>query len=385
MIARSVSPNPRQAPFCELARTPEAPVLRMGGPWTVTTAGELDRALTQLGWPAQGSLTLDLGGIERLDTTGAWLIQRTQRKLQAQGLETVVAGLSAQHQRLFEQVSCGDQSCAIEPPQRHYLPRMLESIGRGVCDAGRLAWQIAGFLGLLVACLARGLRHPRRLRITSIVHHMEQVGLNAVPIVVLIQFLIGIVLAYMGAQQLVQFGVQVYVVDLLTVGILRELGILLTAVIIAGRSGSAFTAQIGSMMLNEEVDAMRSMGVDPIELLVLPRIVALLLTMPLLVFLAGLAGLLGGGLMTWLVLDIDPPTFVARLREAFELGDFAVGMIKAPFFALVIGLVGCHQGFRVTGSSESLGRLTTESVVQALFSVIILDAVFAVFFSNIGL
>ena len=374
-----------EVPGCKLIRGQGIPVLRLGGTWTVATAREADRSLKSTAWPGRGALTLDISGVQGLDTTGAWLIHRTNSGLRARGLKTVYTGLTPQRRRLLEQVGRSTEPCDIVPARRSYILVMLDGIGRGICQAGRLAWQIVGFLGRVLTCLARGLLNPRRLRTTSIVHHMEQVGLNAVPIVLLIQFLIGVVLAYMGAQQLLQFGAQVYVVDLLTIGILRELGILLTAVIIAGRSGSAFTAQIGSMMLNEEVDAMRSMGVDPVELLVVPRVMALLLTMPLLVFLANLAGLAGGGLMTWLVLDITPPTFIARLRDAFTVGNFTVGMIKAPFFALVIGLIGCHQGFRVAGSSESLGRLTTEAVVQALFSVIVLDALFAIFFSNIGL
>jgi phospholipid/cholesterol/gamma-HCH transport system permease protein len=213
---------------------------------------------------------------------------------------------------------------------------------------------------------------------------MEQVGLNAMPIVALISFLIGVVLAYMGALQLTRFGASVFVVDLLEVAVLRELGILLTAILVAGRSGSAFTAQIGSMKIREEVDAMRTMGLDPVEVLVVPRILALLITLPMLGFIADLAGLLGGGLMTWTVLGIGPATFLERLRDTVDMRHFAAGLIKAPFFALAIGLIGCLLGFRVSGSSESVGRLTTQAVVEAIFTVIVLDAGFAVFFSAIG-
>jgi len=236
----------------------------------------------------------------------------------------------------------------------------------------------------LMQTLWRTAKNPSRLRVTPLVYHMEQVGLNAVPIVALISFLIGIVLAYQGATQLRQFGAEIFTVELVSISVLREIGILLTAIIVAGRSGSAFTAQIGSMKLHEEIDAMRTLALDPMEMLVVPRVLALILVLPMLGFISDMMGLFGGLLMCWTVLDIMPGTFIARVEEWVPLSHFWVGIIKAPFFALMIGLIGCYEGLKVEGSAESVGRLTTKSVVESIFMVIVVDAFFSVYFAEIG-
>jgi phospholipid/cholesterol/gamma-HCH transport system permease protein len=232
--------------------------------------------------------------------------------------------------------------------------------------------------------LAITLRHPSRLRLTSLVHHCQEVGLNAVPIVTLMSFLIGVVLAFQGAAQLRQFGAEVFVVDLIAISVLRELGILLTAIIVAGRSGSAFTAAIGSMKMREEVDALRTIGLDPVAILVLPRVLALILMLPALGLIADMAGLLGGAVMSWIDLGVSPAVFQNRLTSNTDVWHFAVGMIKAPFFALIIGIIGCFEGLKVGGDAESLGRLTSTSVVLSIFMVIVVDAMFSIFFAIVG-
>ena len=214
---------------------------------------------------------------------------------------------------------------------------------------------------------------------------MQEAGLNAIPIVGLMSFLIGIVLAFQGASQLQRFGAEVFVVNLVAISVLREIGVLMTAIIVAGRSGSAFTAQIGSMKVNEEVDAMRALGLDPIEVLILPRLLALMITLPLLTFIADLLGLLGGGLMAWIVLGISPGTFIERLNDAIGMWTFWVGMIKAPVFAATIALIGCYEGLQVGGSAESVGQRTTRAVVEAIFLVIVIDAVFSIFYQIVGI
>jgi len=260
---------------------------------------------------------------------------------------------------------------------------MVERTGAAALQAGREARDLLNFLGMMVTALARTVASPRRLRGTALVHHMEQTGLNALPIVGLLSFLIGVVLAYQGADQLRQFGAQLFVVNLLGISILREIGILMTSIIIAGRSGSAFTAQIGTMKVNLEVDAMRTLGLDPIELLVLPRALALMITLPLLAFYADIVGLLGGAVMCYFVLDISFGQFVQQLHGAIKLSTLMVGLCKAPVFAFVIALVGCYEGLKVSGSAESVGRLTTRSVVVGIFLVIVLDALFSILFSYV--
>ncbi len=252
-------------------------------------------------------------------------------------------------------------------------------------EALRQGRSLLGFFGQIVVTLGRVLVRPTRFRFVSFVSHLEQTGLSALPIVGLLSFLVGVVLAYQGVDQLRQLGAEVFVVNLVGVSTLREMGILLTAILVAGRSGSAFTAQIGTMQVNEEVDAMRTLALDPIEVLVLPRIFALMIAMPLVTFFANMMALLGGGLMCVLLIDQTVPQFIRQLNQAVDLWDFWVGIIKAPVFALIIAMVGCFEGLRVQGSAESVGRLTTQSVVESIFLVIVFDAMFSILFSHLGI
>jgi phospholipid/cholesterol/gamma-HCH transport system permease protein len=265
------------------------------------------------------------------------------------------------------------------------LADRVAELGEAVLRGNNFVLALTGYFGMFLARLARSIRHPREFRLTALVHHCEEVGFKAVPIVALMAFLIGVVLAFQGSTQLRQFGAEVFVVDLIAISILRELGILLTSIIVAGRSASAFTAAIGSMKMREEIDAMRSLGLDPATILFVPRILALVIMLPILGLIANLMGLLGGGIMAWVDLGISPAMFTTRLVENTDVSHVFVGMVKAPVFALIIGVVGCHAGMQVKSNAESLGRMTSSSVVTAIFAVIVADALFSIFFARIGM
>jgi conserved hypothetical integral membrane protein len=263
----------------------------------------------------------------------------------------------------------------------HPIYDMLERTGRTAVQAFREGLDLLSFLGLITITFGRLILNPRRLRVRAVLFHIEQTGLNALPILGLLSFLIGVVLAFQGADQLRRFGAELFVVNLLGISILREIGILMTAIIVAGRSGSAFTAQIGTMKVNQEVDAISTLGLDVVELLVVPRALALMITLPLLAFYADIMGLFGGAVMSYATLDITFGQFIRQLHVAVTLPHFLVGLVKAPVFALVIAMVGCYEGLKVSGSAESVGTLTTKSVVESIFLVIVIDAVFSVLFS----
>jgi len=354
------------------------------GRWDITSVAPIEQRLRELRPGPTVAISIDLTQLEGLDTIGAWLLYRTQRDLRVAGFTAEFRNASADHLLLIEEVSANDQPCEIEPSRGSPLLNVIRHVGAGTTDIAAETAELLGFLGNIVAATAHVLARPRRLRFTSLVYHMEEVGLNAIPIVCLISFLIGVVLAYQGATQLRQFGAEVFVVDLVAISILREIGILLTAIIIAGRSGSAFTAQIGSMKVNEEVDAMRTLGLDPIEILVLPRVLALVISLPLLTFIADLMGLFGGGLMAWITLDISPAVYIERLNQSVGLWSFFIGLIKAPVFAFIIAMIGCFEGLKVVGSAESVGQQTTRAVVEAIFLVIVFDAIFSIFFAFVG-
>jgi phospholipid/cholesterol/gamma-HCH transport system permease protein len=358
-------------------------VLRAEGEWLVVSAAELDRRLRGMELPRGRHVTVDLSTLDRLDSTGAWLLLRTEHELTARGNEVELANLQPRFAPLLEQVrSRGITEPLPHPvPPHHTLIGFVERVGRISLMLLSRLYDILSFTGLVTVTIVRLLRSPRRLRLVATLVQMELVGLNALPIVGLLSFLIGVVMAYQGADQLRRFGAEIYTVNLLGVSILRELGVLLSAIIIAGRSGSAFTAQIGTMQVNEEIDALRTLGLDPVEVLVLPRLFGLGITLPLVVFFADFMGILGGGLMSWVVLDINIPNFLTQLQSAVTLTTLWVGVVKAPFFAAIIALVGCYEGLNVTRSAESVGRLTTQSVVESIFFVIVTDAAFSIIFS----
>ncbi len=320
-----------------------------------------------------------------MDMMGAWLIYRTTRNLEYRRVDVSLTGVAPDHQMLLASAKDNDNPCLVAPPRRGSIIATLEDVGVGTLEALIRLSQLLAFLGLIVTRLGGAFRDPSRIRITPLVYHMEQVAFRALPIIGLISFLIGAVMANQGAIQLRRFGAEVFVVDMLAIAILRELGVLLTAIIVAGRSGSAFTAQIGSMKLREEVDAMETIGLHPIDTLVLPRFLALVITLPLLAFFADMIGMIGGGLIAWVQLDIAPGQFIQLFQGAvLSTTTFWIGPVKALFFGMVIAVSGCFEGLSVTGSAESVGRRTTQSVVQSIFLIIVLDALLAMFFTAVG-
>jgi phospholipid/cholesterol/gamma-HCH transport system permease protein len=358
-------------------------IVAAAGEWLVATAAELDRRLRSLKLPAGQRVILDLAGIDRLDTAGAWLLLRTEHDLESRGNEVEIRNLQSNLAPLLDQVRAGGMIAPARHPRpaHHTIAGFLAQIGEVSLGLFGRAYNLLSFFGLICITAGSLIVHPRKLRFTALVAQLEQTGVNAVPIVGLLSFLIGIVLSYQGADQLRRFGAEIYTVNLLSVGILRELGVLMAAIIIAGRSGSAFTAQIGTMRVNEEIDAMRTIGLDPVEVLVIPRLLGLMLTLPMLTLCANLIGLLGGCLMSWASLGITPPQFLRQLQASVYGWTFWIGLIKAPFFAFIIALTGCYEGFQVARSAESVGRQTTLAVVESIFLVIVADAGFSIVFS----
>jgi phospholipid/cholesterol/gamma-HCH transport system permease protein len=369
----------------ELQREAGGLRLRFVGPWTTRELARHDAALRRLDLQGARSVAVDLGACSAIDSAGAWVLDRTLDDLRRRGAEVTLVGCSPAIETLLGTVA--NEHVELPPPPKADNPLVAVALrtGKESVRIGGEARDLLSFLGLTVIVFCRSLLMPWRIRLTPLIAQMEQTGLNALPIVGLISFLVGIVLAYQGADQLARFGAQIFTVNLVAVGVLREMGILLTAIIVAGRSGSSFTAQIGTMKVNEEVDAMRTLGLDPMEVLVMPRVFALVLVMPLLCFYADLMGLLGGAVMATLVLDISFFQFVRQLSDAVTLWTFWVGVIKAPLFAFIIGMIGCYEGLQVSRSAESVGRQTTRAVVESIFLVIVLDALLSIFFSVIGI
>jgi phospholipid/cholesterol/gamma-HCH transport system permease protein len=365
----------------------ERVALTAAGAWTAQYAADLEKIVDAATgrYEDARNVDIDLAKLERLDTFGAWLIERLKRGLIAQGAITRVVNPSENDRVLIDEVGLVNRGPAQARRETNGVLIALDSIGRGVAEIGwSLALQ-AQLLGTLTIVALGTVTHPARLRMTSIMHHLERVGWRAVPIILLSTFLIGAIIAQQGIFHFRRFGAEVYVIDMVGILVLREVGVLIVCVMVAGRSGSAYTAELGSMKMREEIDALRTMGFDPVEVLVLPRVVALVVAVPLLTFLGSMAALYGAGLVCWLYGGMTPDVFLARLREAISLPTFAVGMIKAPFMALVIGLVACVEGFEVDGSAASLGLKTTASVVKSIFLVIVLDGFFAMFFAAIGM
>lgn len=372
------------APDVTFEDTPEAATLHVSGRLVTNMLAQVEDRLRAVA-PQARSLKMDLSSLEALDTGGALVLVELAEKLRADGLRVDMVGASEDQAALISTVSDAiPEEEGLEELPSGFLP-WVASIGEKTGEAGASLASLVAFFGLTLHRLVRTILRPRRLRLAALFSQMQETGLNAVPIVALMGFLIGVVLAFQGAAQLRQFGAEVFVVDLIAISILRELGILLTAIIVAGRSGSAFTASIGSMKVREEIDAMRTLGLDPIEVLVLPRVMALLIMLPLLGFIANISGLVGGALMSWIDLGVSPGMFMTRMQEGTDISHLTVGMIKAPFFAVVIAVVACWRAMQVKGSSESVGRQTTASVVQAIFLVIALDALFSIFFSELGI
>jgi len=351
-------------------------IVRFTGALTLAQVRDLPERLRGV----DGEVTaVDLAGADRIDTIGAWIVRRFAREHGA-----AIQGASPDAKRLMDEVDRADQPVRVRPEPQPSFQRVLEEIGSAVAQAGRTLLGLLGFFGALVVAFGAVITHPRRFRWNAVIHRFEVVGVSALGIIGLMSFLIGIVIAQQGSVQLKQYGAEFLTINLIGRLTLRELGVLMTAIMVAGRSGSAFAAQLGTMKLTEEIDAMRTIGVSPMEALVLPRVLAAVIMMPLLGLYASLISIIGGGIFCWISLDIPPVSFVQRLREVTPLTDLYVGMVKAPVFGAIIALSGCFQGMQVEGDAEQVGARTTAAVVQGIFLVIVLDAVFAVFFERLG-
>lgn len=372
-----------------LTATPSGDVLelRPGGSWTaanVTTLEALSDAITpQL--DRSKAVKVDMAGVRELDTLGAWLLEKMSRRATSAGHRAEVVGVADNYAGLIEEVRQVNRRNPTPPPALNPVVAKVNDIGRSAAGSREDVSVFLQMLGWLFVALVGVVRRPRSLRITSLVYQLYRVGWQAIPIVVLITFLIGAIIAQQGFFHFRKFGADSYVVDMVGILVLRELGVLIVAIMVAGRSGSAYTAELGAMKMREEIDALSTMGLNPVEVLILPRVLALVCALPILSFIGSIAALYGGGLVAQFYGGMGPAIYIERLRDAVSVTHFEVGIIKAPFMALVIGIVACSEGLRVKGSAESLGKQTTTSVVKSIFLVIVLDGLFAVFFASIGM
>jgi phospholipid/cholesterol/gamma-HCH transport system permease protein len=357
--------------------------IAVSGAWTAGYVDGLERIIDDIQSNQARAFTIDIAGIQKLDTFGAWAIERILRGDGKQ--RAALVGVAEQNRGLLQEVYRVNRQKPAERARGGTISDRLEGYGRKVAEFGLDLVDIVSMFGQLMFTAARAVRNPTAFRLMSIVHHLDRVAVRAVPIIVMITFLIGCIIAQQGFLHFRKFGAEDYVVDLVAILVLREIGVLLVTIMVAGRSGSSYTAELGSMKMREEIDALRTMGFDPTEILILPRVIALVIAVPMLTFIGTIAALYGGGLVAWLYADMSPSIYIARLSEALSIDHFEVGMIKAPFMALVVGVVASCEGLKVAGSAESLGLRTTDSVVKSIFLVIVLDGIFAVFFASIGL
>ena len=359
--------------------------VRIHGRWTVAEVGALRAGPGPVPRVA-GECVFDASGMETLDLSGAWQLWRFESACRAGGARARWEPGRPDLLAFIDRTMEGEPAeSPRDEPRRAALAGALHGVGRAAVQARERALDVLGFVGVVTAGLGHALSSIKRLRLSSVARHVYETGFTAVPIVSLIAFLIAVIIAYIGAQQLRQFGGEIFVVDLITVSVLRELGVLLTAIIVAGRSGSAFAAEIGAMKLNDEVDALRAMGMDPVEVLVLPRIIGLVIALPALTIVADAMGLAGGAILSWYLVDIPFGQYVDRVQGSISDYTFWVGIIKAPVFAVLIAVVGTLRGMQVRTSSRELGRLTTVAVVQSIFLVIFADAIFAVIFMELDI
>lgn len=357
--------------------------LALRGRLTIAHVQHIADALAALP-PGGRQLSIDLTAVERIDTAGALLIHRLMARWQAEGIEVTLITEGPDASRLIDEVARHDDPAAEPLRESSLMTLRLERIGRAVVEAVAGTIGFFAFVGQTLVVLGHTLIGRRKFRWNAFIHQCEAIGVNALGIIALLLFLVGVVVAQQGAVQLRQFGADIFVVNLIGRATMRELGILLTAIMVAGRSASAFAAQIGSMKLNQEVDALETIGLSPIEVLVIPRVLAMALMMLMIGFFGSVCALVGGGVYVWLDLGMPPVTYVQRLQEVILMSDFVIGLIKAPVFGLVIALQGCYQGMQVKGNAEDVGARTTRAVVESIFMVIVLDAFFAVFFSALG-
>lgn len=357
--------------------------LAFSGNWTAFGIGGMEKRLDAINIARDtGPVVLDGKQIEALDTAGVWLVQSLLKRLRAGGATPELQGWEPRFVSLLE---LGEQ--AAEPQAPAAPPRFaaLDALGRRVVEGGKQIYEGIGFVGELTLSAINCLRQPSRLRIRPILYNIQSAGTSALPIVGLLAFMLGIVVAYQGADQLRRYGANIFVADLIGLSMVREFAPLMTAIIVAGRSGSAYAAQIGAMKTSEEIDAMRTLGIAPLEMLALPKLFGLVIALPLLTVFADVAGILGGMVMASVTLGVGFGEFLDRLAKAVSISSYLVGLGKAPVFAAIIVITGCFQGFRTEGGADSVGRQTTRSVVQAIFLVIVTDSLFSILFSVLDL
>ncbi|MDE2335768.1 MAG: ABC transporter permease, partial [Alphaproteobacteria bacterium] len=379
--------------YCNIRNEGEAVTLCLEGHWTIFALPEIKRELSLFHPQQRAKIVIDGKNLASFDTAAAWYLNDLLENLKKPDSAPEMRHFQDSHRRIFDKVS------RLPPPEgdrrrrpRTFAQRTLHIFSSAIVAVGRNMTQVwedalrgVDFFGTFLVSLAQRIFRPGGLRLRSVAFHVNEIGIKAVPIIALMAFSIAFVMGYQGAFQLQKFGATVYTINLVALSILREMGVLITAIMVAGRSGSAFAAQLGTMKLNEEVDALETMGVPPFEVLVLPRLMAILVALPLLTVLADGAGLIGGYVFSASYLGYSGLQFLARLQSATDMRQFAVGLVKAPVFALLIGLVGCMQGLRARGSAEDVGRKTITAVVQSIFLVIVADAVFSVIFTKLGI
>jgi phospholipid/cholesterol/gamma-HCH transport system permease protein len=370
-----------------LVATPSGDVLelRPAGSWIAANVSKLEALSRSVRTDIDRSQTvrLDMAGVSDLDTLGAWLLEKLSRRVT--GSPAQIVGIADNYSGLMDEVRQVNRRNPAPMPAPNPVLLRLNDLGKATVGAREDIAAFLQMLGSLFVALIGLLRRPRSLRLTSLVYQLYRIGWQAIPIIVLITFLIGAIIAQQGFFHFRRFGAESYTVDMVGILVLRELGVLIVAIMVAGRSGSAYTAELGSMKMREEIDALSTMGLDPIDVLILPRVAALVIALPILAFIGSISALYGGGLVAQFYGDMGPAIYIARLHEAISVTHFQVGILKAPFMALVIGIVACSEGLRVKGSAESLGKQTTTSVVKSIFLVIVLDGLFAIFFASIGM
>ncbi len=373
-------------PRVDIVPERDAVSFKVYGAWlakTARAAESLCEDMLKKSFPPK--IFIDLADFKDFDTSGVWLLQRTLKALEHKGYHVTLQNGSKSFLTLSSRLSGYAPSLEKAPKPLSFFGERLVFIGQTSIALALLTRDLIIFLGQVAVGIISVFLHPRRLRLTSIIVHMERFGVNAIPIIIVISMALGLVLAYQGEEQLRRFGAEIYTINLVSISVVREVGILITAILVAGRTGSSITAQIGIMKINQEVDALNTLGLSPMEVLIVPRILALILVMPCLAFVADLAGLLGGGIMVVLSLDVSPQLYIYRIAEAITIGGFWIGIMKAPIFGAIIGVVSCFEGMRVKGTAESVGICTTRSVVEGIFLVTLADALLSVFFSKIGI
>lgn len=361
-------------------------ILKPRGAWIARTANEAEPLcdnILQMSLPKQ--VIFDLSLLKEFDTTGVWLLERTIQVLQQKGYDVENRNQCESFLTLSSRVNLLKPSFEKAPEAPSFFIERLISFGKACFEVAHITRDLIIFLGQVSVGLFFSLRHPKRIRFVSIIAHMERFGVNAIPIIAIMSIALGMVLAYQGEEQLRRFGAEIYTINLVSIGMLREVAILITAILVAGRTGSSITAQIGIMKINQEIDALNTLGLSPMDVLIIPRVLALIFIMPLLAFVSDIAGLLGGGIMVILSLDVSPQLYITRVGEAVTMGGFWVGILKAPFFGAIVGVVSCFEGMHVKGTAESVGIYTTRSVVEGIFLVTLADALLSIFFTRIGI